>query len=134
MSMTNENTDPVQAPVRRTKKSRRMLRATTKEIPATEHYCAIAIVKVLRDLGGLDVEGNQYGPVGRDAILEGLSKMELKTKQSPTRILYYWKKYLITNGYIEKVAPGATVQAVSAAPAEAQSAATSSPDTAPSPA
>lgn len=83
-----------------------MALAATDKSTEGLHYCAKAIVEVLRAAGpAVMAEGSPtiYGGIGRDAICAGLAALNLKTAQPPIRVLYYWKKHLINGGWAVKV-------------------------------
>jgi hypothetical protein len=73
------------------------LNATGKALPEDLHYCAVAIINTVKE------KAAGKGFATRDEVLDGLAALKLKTTQAPIRILYYWKKNLIDNGYLTQV-------------------------------
>lgn len=92
----------VAAPAQRRKKKSNMLLVATDKDTAGLHYCAKAIVDVLRTVGQEGAQPGQFKPVGRDQIVAGLEALGLKTTQPGIRVLYYWKRSLLESGHIVK--------------------------------
>ena len=95
------------APAPRRKKKSNMRLASTDKATDGLHYCAKAIIDVLRTAGQpAAVEGTPvvYNSMSRDEVIAGLAALNLKTTQPAIRVLYYWKKFLIDGGYAVKVA------------------------------
>ena len=82
------------------RKSKTTWSRTTKELPADAHLALKAILNCLASL-----QSQQDGkPVVRDAIVPALPDflraLGVKTSQGATRILYYWRKLLVDEGYV----------------------------------